>query len=131
MLLDSANFLGFTFEIISIISFFAQGEMKNKPWLSDDKCWKKVLYENGTSDWTIKSICNCYQISNGMVFESNYFWWIICRFLERNYESDSFPGIFHVTDIIFKILAIVIFLFCLGELRSYFCNFCNHYVAST
>ena len=28
MLLDSANFLGFTFEIISIISFFAQGEMK-------------------------------------------------------------------------------------------------------
>ena len=41
MLLVSANFLGFTFEIISIISSFVQGEMKNKPWLSDSKFEKK------------------------------------------------------------------------------------------
>ena len=80
---------------------------------------------------TIKIVCNCSRISNGLAFETYYCWRIICRFLERNYGSDSFPGIFHVVDVIFKILVVVIFFyFALGELRSYFYNFCNHYVAS-
>ena len=130
MLFGRANFSVLKFEIISS---FVQTEMKNESWLGGGKYSIKVLHENGRcwAEKTIKKICNCSRISNGMIFETNYFWWIICRFLERNYESDSFPGIFHVTDIIFKILAIVIFLFCLGELRSNFCNFCNPYVAST
>ena len=58
---------------------------------------------------TFKSICNCLQISNAMVLETNYFKWINCRFLKWNNGSDSFPGIFHATTIMFKILDIVIF----------------------
>ena len=49
------------------------------------------------------------QISNAMVLETNYFKWIICRFLKWNNGYDSFPGIFHATTIMFKILDIVIF----------------------
>ena len=49
------------------------------------------------------------QISNAMVLETNYFKWINCRFLKWNNGSDSFPGIFHATTIMFKILDIVIF----------------------
>ena len=50
MLFGPANFLGFKLEIISIISSFVQGEMKNESWLGGGKYSKKVLYENGTSD---------------------------------------------------------------------------------
>ena len=50
MLFGPADFLGLKFETISIISSFAQGEMKNKSWLGGGKYSKKVLYENSTSD---------------------------------------------------------------------------------
>ena len=50
MLFGPADFLGFKLEIISIISSFVQGEMKNESWLGGGKYSKKVLYENGTSD---------------------------------------------------------------------------------
>ena len=50
MLFGPANFLGLKFEIILIISYFVQGEMKNESWLGGGKYSKKVLYENGTSD---------------------------------------------------------------------------------
>ena len=67
--------------------------MKNKSWLGGGKY--PVLYESDT------------------------FWWIIC-FLERNYGSDSFPGIFHVIDIIFKIPVIVTFLLCFRRVEIIF-----------
>ena len=47
------DFLGLKFEIISIISSFVQGEMKNVSWLGGGKYSKKKkkkLNENGTSD---------------------------------------------------------------------------------
>ena len=50
MLFGPADFLGFKLEIISIISSFVQGEMKNESWLGGGKYSKKVLYENCTSD---------------------------------------------------------------------------------
>ena len=50
MLFGSAYFLGLNFEIISIISSFVQGEMKNESWLGGGKNSKKVLFENGTSE---------------------------------------------------------------------------------
>ena len=52
MLFGPAEFLGLKFEIISIISSFVQGEMKNVSWLGGGKYSKKKekLYENGTSD---------------------------------------------------------------------------------
>ena len=53
LLFSSANFLGLKFEIISIISSFVQGEMKNVSWLGGGKYSKKKkkkLNENGTSD---------------------------------------------------------------------------------
>ena len=50
MLYDPANFLGLKLEIISIISCFAQGEMKNESWLGGGKYSKNLLYENDTSD---------------------------------------------------------------------------------
>ena len=43
MLFGPADFLGLKFEIISIISSFAQGEMKNESWLGGAKYSKKVL----------------------------------------------------------------------------------------
>ena len=119
MLFGPADFLGLKFEIISIIFSFVQGQMKSKSWLGGDKYSKNLLYEKWHfwvnfccygEEETNKSICNCSRISNGMVFETNYFWWIICRFLERNYGSDSFPGVFHVIDIIIKIPVIIFFL---------------------
>ena len=48
MLFGPDNFVGLKFEIISIISSFAQGKMKTESWLSGGKYQKKVLYENGT-----------------------------------------------------------------------------------
>ena len=48
MLFGPDNCVGLKFEIISIISYFAQGKMKNESWLSGGKYPKKVLYENGT-----------------------------------------------------------------------------------
>ena len=48
-------FLGLKFEIISIISSFVQGEMKNETWLDGRKL-------------------QLFAISKGMVFETNYFW---------------------------------------------------------
>ena len=88
--------------------------MKNESWLGGGKYSENLLNENGTSDWTSatteqKKLLKLFAIVCG---------------------SDSFPGIFHVVDVIFKILVAVIFLLALGELRSYFYNFCNHYVAS-
>ena len=118
MLFGPADFLGFKLEIILIISSFVEGEMKNESWLGGGKYSEKLLYEHDTSDWTsaaaeqkklLKSVCNCSRISSDMAFETYYFWWIICRFLERNYGSDSFSGIFHVVDVIFKILVVVTF----------------------
>ena len=50
MLFGPSDFLGLKFEIISIISFFVEGEMKNESWLGGVKYSKKVLYENDTSD---------------------------------------------------------------------------------
>ena len=50
MLFGRADFLGLKFEIISIISSFVQGEMKNESQLGGVKYSKKVLQENGTSD---------------------------------------------------------------------------------
>ena len=50
MLFGPADFLGLKFEIVSIISSFVQGEMKNESWLGGGKYSKKVLFENGTSD---------------------------------------------------------------------------------
>ena len=66
---------------------------------------------------TIKSVCNCSRISNNMAFKTNNCWWIICCFLERNYGSDSFPGIFHIVDVIFALLGL------LWNLRSHFLVF--------
>lgn len=39
------------FEIASIISSFVQEDIKHESWLVEGKHSKKVLYENGTSDW--------------------------------------------------------------------------------
>ena len=50
MLFGPAEFLGLKFEIISIISSFVQGEMKNESWLGGGQSSKNVLYKNGTSD---------------------------------------------------------------------------------
>ena len=50
MLFGLGGFLDFKFEIISIITPFVQGEMKNKSWLGGGKYSKKVLDENGTSE---------------------------------------------------------------------------------
>ena len=50
MLFGPANFLGLKFEIILIISYFVQGEMKNESWLGGGKYSKNILYENGTSN---------------------------------------------------------------------------------
>ena len=50
MLFSPANFLGLKFEIILIISYFVQGEMKNESWLGGGKYSKNILYENGTSN---------------------------------------------------------------------------------
>ena len=53
MPLGPVDFLGLKFEIISIISSFVQGEMKNVSWLGGGKYSKKKkkkLNENGTSD---------------------------------------------------------------------------------
>ena len=52
MLFGPTDFLGIKFEIISIISFPVQSEMKNESWLGGGKYSKGLLYENGTSDWT-------------------------------------------------------------------------------
>ena len=52
MLFGPTDFLGIKFEIISIISFPVQREMKNESWLGGGKYSKGLLYENGTSDWT-------------------------------------------------------------------------------
>ena len=41
LLFSSVNFLGLKFEIISIISSFVQGEMKNVSWLGGGKYSKK------------------------------------------------------------------------------------------
>ena len=118
MLFGLADFLGLKFEIISIIFSFVQGQMKSKSWLGGDKYSKNLLYENGTSEWTSaatekKKLIKVFAIVRGSVTawsSTNYFWWIICRFLERNYGSDSFPGVFHVIDIIIKIPVIIFFL---------------------
>ena len=50
MLFGPAEFLGLKLEIISIISSFVQGEMKNECWLAGSKYSENLLYENGTSD---------------------------------------------------------------------------------
>ena len=50
MLFGPADYLGLKFEIVSIISSFVKGEMKNESWLGGGKYSKKVLYENGTPD---------------------------------------------------------------------------------
>ena len=50
MLFGPADFLGLKFEIISIISSFVQGEMKNESRLGGGKYSKTVLYESGSSD---------------------------------------------------------------------------------
>ena len=50
MLYDPAEFLGLKLEMISIISCFVQGEMKNESWLGGGKYSENLLYENGTSD---------------------------------------------------------------------------------
>ena len=92
--------------------------MKNESWLGGGKYSKKVLYENGTSDRTPvateqKKSFKVLAIVRGsvMVWSSRLiiFGKSYDVFLERNYRSDSFPGIFHVIDIIFKILVMVIF----------------------
>ena len=72
MLFGPADFLGLKFEIISIISSFVQGEMKNESWLGGGKYSKKVLYENGTSDWTSaateqKKLLKVFAIVHGSV----------------------------------------------------------------
>ena len=50
ILFGPADLLGLKFVIISIISSFVQGEMKNESWLGGGKYSKNVLYENRTSD---------------------------------------------------------------------------------
>ena len=50
MLFGPADFFGSKLKIISIISSFVQGEMKNDSWLGGGKYSEKLLYENGTSD---------------------------------------------------------------------------------
>ena len=50
MLFGPADFFGLKLKIISIISSFVQGEMKNDSWLGGGKYSEKLLYENGTSD---------------------------------------------------------------------------------
>ena len=44
MLFGPADFLGFKLEIISIISSFVQGEMKNESWLGGGKYSENLLY---------------------------------------------------------------------------------------
>ena len=50
ILFGPADFPGLKFEIISIISSFVQGEMKNESCLDGGRYSKNVLYQNGTSD---------------------------------------------------------------------------------
>ena len=52
MLFGPADFLGVKYKIISIISFFVQGQMKNESWFGGGNYSKNLLYENGTSDST-------------------------------------------------------------------------------
>ena len=51
MLFGHAYFLGLKFEIMSIISSFAQRETKNESSLGDGKYWKK-FYMKMAPDWT-------------------------------------------------------------------------------
>ena len=91
--------------------------MRKKSWLGHGKYSKKVLYEKGTSDWTFaatkqKNLLKAFPIVGWTVMVWSLRLIIgesFVVFLERNYGFDSFPGIFHVIDIIFKVLAIVFF----------------------
>ena len=111
------DFLGLKFEIISIISSFVQGEMKNVSWLGGGKYSKKKLNENGTSDWASaatgqKKLLKVFAIVRWSVvvmssriisFGKSFvvFWKEIMGLIPL--------CIFHVTDVIFKILVLVIF----------------------
>ena len=111
MLFCLTDCLDLRFEIISIISSFVQGEMKNESWLVRE--WK-ILKKCFIWKWHFR--LNSWRYRSKETGEKSWIWffsrYFLCYWfcLWNNCHSN--------------------FYFPSGELRPYFCNFYYHYVAS-
>ena len=102
--------------IISDISIFVSWSQEKGicVWIRQAVCvmfwWKfdiRVCFLSYRSEVIIKDITHSFRICNGFIIKLNWMRYCSCDIFNWDYSSDSFPSIFNVISIVFKIFCII------------------------